>query len=214
MSRPTKEEILNLASRKKLILEKWEPVGQEEYERAVEEFVRSADKEDVIDLALAVKDASRQGNAAGPFSLYPILMAFEERFGGTPELHIEIYNNLRGAGGKGLDIAPDYLRRAYEADPMNYFVLWTLFTSHHGPTFPSDLLYSSESVEHEKECIRRILEVAPDDELAQLVFEWMEKHGERYPVTRKAPIELSEISLRTSPVSQMSLRELLERTAP
>lgn len=197
-----------------------EPLGQEEYETAVEEFVQGATKEEVIEVVAAIEKAVEQGDALGGFTVYPLLIAFGKRFGGSPELYLEIYREMRGSGGSAIRLAPDYLRKAYEADPNNYYVLWKMFLSWgyiysvHGPTFPPELLLSANEVEHERQCLKRILKIAPDDKLARTALEWVEQHNRPYTQSPHVPIPKSDMSAIRRPTHRRSLHEILEDADP
>ena len=213
-----KTQILLLARKKRFVWNRAEPLGQESYENAVDEFIERAGKEEAIELALSIEEASRQGAAMGPFSLYPILLAFERRFGGTPELYVEIYYNLVASGGTRLELGPEYLKKGYEMDPHNRHVLWCMFMAYpaiHGvprPSYTRDLLLGSSSTEHERECLSRILAISPDDELARVVLKWIEDNNTSCRGSSDIPIPISELDERTRPTCETTLREILEQS--
>jgi hypothetical protein len=215
-----KKYILQLARDMETVEGRWEPLGYEEYERAVEEFVRNAQKPEVVELIVALEEASLKGEATGPFALNPALRAFGGRWKATPELLVETYRTLQGTGGKALEIAPEYLRKAYRIDPRNRLVLWEMFKSHGfirgipRPSFPDDLKLSAPDLEHEKECLRRIIAAHPTDNLAQRVLDWVEKHNVSYHQSRNVPVPMWEIDKQTRPTAIRSLRHLLQETDP
>ncbi len=194
--------------------ERWDPDTYEEYETRVFAYVNRAEKEKVLELIDTVVALAEEGGTHPAYALYPLLIAFQRSFGGSSSLWLEAYYSAIGAGGMLSDRARELLVRAYEQDPNDPHVLWALWKDHTAPWFPRQLILADDPVDHEKECLRRILRSDPDDELAGAILLWTEEHGRQYAGSRDVPITIHEIDASTRPSSIRSLRKLLAEVGP
>lgn len=179
------------------------------YDSAVSAFVNTGDKAAAISLALDVDRLGNQGDTDRVLALYPILRAFVDRFGASPELLLELYVMGVGLGGGFLQEAPAFLEKAFTLQGDNGHVLWELWGSYVAPYFPGNLRLGQSDIEHETECIRRILKTSPSDDFALVVRNWIETRNKPYVRSRDVPVPVWRILKERRPSSGESLASLL-----
>jgi len=103
-------------------------------------------------------------NVAKWVALYPALKEFASRFPPTPELLVTLFTESSTVGDT--EGAGDYLRKAYDMDPSNEFVLWQLLVGRGSPWFPKDLVSGPDPYTDELSVVERLLKRNPNDPLA------------------------------------------------
>ncbi len=215
MDNDTKDRFLTLAHELGTPSDvRWEPNAYDKYEQEAADYIRQASKVRILSLVEALEELISAGETHPGYALFPILVAFLERYGVRTDIALEAYYCATGAGGRLLEEAPRFLLLAYESDPGNPHVLWELWKSYSAPYFPQNLRFSLDPTEHEMMCLRSILSANPNDTLARKVLDWIEERRARYRGSRNVPKPIHEIDLATRPTSNRSYREMLERSDP
>ncbi len=142
-------------------------------------------------------------------ALYPLLKEYAGKFFATPELLVTLFTESSTV--RDTERADEYLRRAYNLDPDNKFVLWQLLVAHSAPWFPKDLIKPVDRLTHELLVVRQLMKLNPYDPLALSV-------ESRLKATRKSLLDRDNIQFFNSlspliphPLRNLDLEQLLQK---
>jgi len=185
------------------------PEAYPEYESAVSAFVDANDSPVAVSLAIDMDKIGFQGGTDRALALYPILKAFDGKFVASSEILLELSIMGSAIGGPFLEEAPTILKKAFDVDNSNYYVLWHIWGQYITPDFPESLRLSENDLEHERICIGKILKIRPSDKLARTIEDWLVKHQRPYVRSRDVPVPIWSIVQDRRPFAEKSLGDLL-----